>query len=354
MTDDDRVRSVARQAGRLLGALGLASLAGCSAVDGDGRGDATPTQPGDTDSDADGDQTMGDQATDDQDGTATGDGHGTATADGPTECTDARRQELDRRIEELEAELAETPAVHDPYEGYGRRAYARMVEQLEEGFPAETLRAAERVGTEARESVLVLEVYEGGQQVGGGTGWYVDETHVFTNAHVVYEGTIADAVKGFTVDGDEVELEVVDLVEELQPDLALLSADRPGTPLPTASGVDLAEGQPLVQVGHPSDVGFWVHTLGKFVTGIELLTDVPYTSLNTTVQGREGVSGSPLLDLDGNVVGITEGVSHPGAREFGDEATPAPEILYDVPLAVIAVSSHVGVDGIARYYDRWT
>lgn len=336
MTGDSGRRPAARRAGRLLGVLAAAGLAGCTALD-DGPNPSTP--PGD-----------GTGPDVDSDGTRTVDGS-SGPGDDTVECSDAEQEVLARRVEELESELA---TVDDPYEGYGRRAYAMLAEQLESGFPAETLRAAERVGTTARESVLVLEVYENGEQVGGGTGWYVDESHVVTNAHVVYNGTTVDAVRGFTVDGDEVALYVVDLVEGFQPDVAVLSADRPGPPLPTASGMELEAGQPLLQVGHPSDVGFWVVTLGKHLNGIELATDVPYTSLNTVVQGREGVSGSPLLDLDGTVVGMTEGVSHPGAREFGDAAVPAPETLYDVPLGVIAVSSHVGVDGIDRLYNRWT
>lgn len=305
MTDRELRSRAAR--GRLLGGAALAAavgLAGCS-----GTGDPSTSPPPDRNCDA----RLGD--------------------------VQAELVATNDRVEELSARLADADERAATLE--------RTVERRSTGYPPSVVAAAESVGVAARPGVVLLDVGSG-----HGTGWFVDETHVLTNSHNVAGG---GDVLGWTVDGDSFDLELVDRVESSVPDVALLRADHEGTPLPVGTAESVSAEQPLVQVGHPGSVGNWVVSLGEFVERLTLQTPGGelVDELVTDVPGREGNSGSPLLTLDGEVVGMTYGGSPKAGRPPGEPPQPADATVYDRPIAPKAWSNHVPVDVAVDLMDDW-
>ncbi|WP_162224457.1 S1C family serine protease [Halorussus amylolyticus] len=177
----------------------------------------------------------------------------------------------------------------------------------ESEFSGDIREMARRVGTEIQQSVVEIS-FDGGR--GGGTGWFLDDGHIVTNSHIARQ---TETVQFETFGGETGTAERVGYHPDMTPDLALLETDVSGVPsLSKGDSSTLEAGQPLVIVGHPGRVGKWVISLGAFQEyreGIDwLLTDAPT---------NQGNSGSPLVTLDGNVVGCVSGTTYPNGRPEG-------------------------------------
>lgn len=213
---------------------------------------------------------------------------------------------------------------------------------------------ARSVGERVRESVVAVEGSKGAR-LARGTGWFVDERTVVTNAHVVAG---VSGLTCWTLDGEELSAEVLATRREAvgyggNVDVAVLRTEGDGRPLPTvsASVLDgLERDQPLVSVGHPSFVGNWVVSLGAFVDRHR------YYGLLSTVPSRQGSSGSPLVTLDGEVVGLTVGSTPTGdgqGRRLGgapDPADPTVRESFDVE----ELTSHMPVPAVVRLVEEAT
>jgi serine protease Do len=138
-----------------------------------------------------------------------------------------------------------------------------------------------------------------------GTGVVIDERgYVVTNRHVVAG---ADRVTARLPDGTEVTAQVV--VEDARYDLAVLRvpADKKLQALPLGPGGDLMVGETVIAVGHPFGFTNTVSTgiisyVGREVTmpAGETLTNL----IQTTASINPGNSGGPLLNINGEVIGI--------------------------------------------------
>ena len=166
-------------------------------------------------------------------------------------------------------------------------------------FSDDVLAKAYIVGQNARNSVVIIEA-----PGGSGTGWLMsDSGHIMTNQHVI-DGF--DTVMVRLLDGRGFEGHVVGQTNP--PDVAVVKIDPPSgmVPLILGSSSDLKEGDPLIVVGHPSIMANWVTTLGTFISS-SIVTDgdgINSRELVTTVPGKQGNSGSPVLNLNGQVVGL--------------------------------------------------
>lgn len=254
---------------------------------------------------------------------------------------DAKIDRLDREIDEAERTLARQ-----------RRTLAELQgirDKYPNGWAADTVDTARSVGRAIRESILVLET-----AVGRGTGWFIDDHHVITTS------TLADVMDdpvGWTVTGEKVRLEHVARDQDGSPDIALLRTEFAGTPLPTRRAADLDHGTPVVQVGHPRGAGNWLTALGHYLyrrdrnyIGVD-----PTTVLYSSVTGRDGVAGAPLVTTEGEVIGLTFG-SSPREPSSPDDVAPEPAdpTVVDYEIAPKVWANHVPIEIVRGHYDAWT
>lgn len=215
----------------------------------------------------------------------------------------------------------------------------------ESEFSAEIVEQAREVGLQARKSVVVLEVpLEFGSS--GGTGWFLENGLIITNEHVV--ANAEGVITGYTLDGDTFSAQVIN--SSVDHDIAVLRTDYTNAPpLPVGSSKELTPGQPLVQVGHPGGFGNWVISLGGFVSmeGEAFRGDVP---------GMSGVSGSPILTLDGKVVGLTNGSTpaEPPEEYRGPGTPPSNSEVYQSISMLAQYSTHITIDIVLQKVAEWT
>jgi S1-C subfamily serine protease len=169
--------------------------------------------------------------------------------------------------------------------------------------PAQDLRELSRT---ARESVMLLKIFNtGGQEVGAGTGFAVDGGLVVTNLHVIeraarVEAVLADAT--FTVVGV--------IASDAENDLAILRLDQTSLPpLPLATGVTVEPGERVVVLGNPMGLS---GTLSEGIVSAVRDRGVDHQGrvgegpplLQITAAISPGSSGSPVMTLDGKVIGV--------------------------------------------------
>lgn len=321
-----------RRAGAVAAAVGLA---GCSST-GDGEVDATasaaPTR------------TAGEPTTSTPPSAG---GTPTARPPSPTPSCEATVDELRDELSAVERELESVREAHETTQRTLSELRA-VRDYYPDGWSSAMVDAARAVGEQIRPSVIVLE-FEGG----GGTGWFINEHHVVTNSHVVRsEGTPT----GWTIDGESFTLERVASDDDLSPDLALLRTDFSGTPLPTADHSDLEPRTPVVHVGHPFGAGNWVIALGHSLWKQEqdFIGIDPTTVLYSSVPGRQGVSGAPLVTLDGAVVGVTYGAISRAERVRSEAPEPADTRVIDYEIAPKVWGNHVPIEIVEAKVEEWT
>jgi serine protease Do len=141
-----------------------------------------------------------------------------------------------------------------------------------------------------------------GQRWGAGSGVVLGAGQVLTNAHNVR----GDQVTVTFADGHTAEGSVAG--RDIDSDLAVISVDTGETPaLPWASSTSVEIGNPVFALANPGGRGLRV-TFG-FVSGIERTFRGPRGrritgSLEHTAPLLPGSSGGPVLDADGQLLGI--------------------------------------------------
>ena len=157
-----------------------------------------------------------------------------------------------------------------------------------------------------------------GPQVEGlGSGWvYDDEGHVVTNQHVV-DG--ADKVTVVFEDGTEIGAQVVG--SDPSTDVAVLKLDRvPGSvrPLSVGSTSSLELGDPVVAIGSP--LGLQGTVTAGIVSGLGRDIEAPdgFTidgAVQTDAALNHGNSGGPLLNAQGQVIGVNAQIETGGVSQ---------------------------------------
>jgi putative serine protease PepD len=166
---------------------------------------------------------------------------------------------------------------------------------------------------------------EGAQQAQGSGFVYDDEGHVITNQHVV------DGAANVTVtfpDGDDYDATVVGT--DPSTDLAVLKIDAPPAelePLRLADSDDLQVGEGVVAIGSPFGLEQTVTT--GIVSALHRQITAPNNftiddAIQTDAAINHGNSGGPLLDLDGNVIGVNSQIeSESGGNDGVGFAVPS-------------------------------
>lgn len=222
-------------------------------------------------------------------------GEATPKCDGTDTATDDRTPDAERQ-NEVAALRSETAALHDEIDRVReetRRERAR--------FPESVRERARDVGLNARDGVVAIDFGVPGVVL---PGWFLEEDRVVATAGLFRDENVPDVTAGtaWLPDGESAEWELETTIE-FGPDLwgvAVLATDRSDRSLPIGDASGLSSGDRLVQVGHVPYFGNWIVALGEFQQRIDdpelLAGDVPV---------EQGIGGAPVLDADGDVVGMT-------------------------------------------------
>jgi len=160
-----------------------------------------------------------------------------------------------------------------------------------------------------------------GPQVGegAGSGFILDERgHIVTNNHVV---SGAERVTVIYASGIEAEAEIVGVDQDS--DLAVIRVD-PATyadgvgPLPLGDSDQVAPGEWVVAIGNPFGLGGSVtlgivSATGRLIPSGATSFSIPQ-AIQTDAAINPGNSGGPLLNLDGEVIGVNAQIATGGSQ----------------------------------------
>jgi len=173
---------------------------------------------------------------------------------------------------------------------------------------------------------VVSIVVETGQGISQGSGFVYDyDGHIITNYHVV-EGNVnleVDFVNGLKVRGKVIST-------DLDSDLAVIEVDVPAdqlSPLPMGDSDSIQVGQIVVAIGNPFSLSSTM-TMGIVSAKGRILDSMRQTAegssftaadiIQTDAAINPGNSGGPLLNLDGEVVGINRAIRTSGTTTEGE------------------------------------
>jgi serine protease Do len=172
-------------------------------------------------------------------------------------------------------------------------------------------------------------------QEGAGSGWIIDENGIIvTNNHVV-EG--AEAITVTTDNGDSYEADINSIFTDPLNDLAIIKVDAINLPaLKLGSAADMRIGDWVIAIGNALGQGIRATEGIVSQQGVSLQVDLNqtlYDLIETTAAINPGNSGGPLVNLAGEVIGITSAkIASVGVEGMGyaisiDIATPIIEQL---------------------------
>ncbi len=153
--------------------------------------------------------------------------------------------------------------------------------------------------------VGIMAYMEDGVSYGWGTGVIADaEGYIITNAHV-----LSEAVSCTVVLWNGRELEALLVGSDSETDLAVLKIQAKGlVPAAFGSSDELSVGDDVVAIGNPLGTDFSGTLTNGIVSAINRNVDYMGTDMDliqTNAALNEGNSGGPLINMYGQVVGIT-------------------------------------------------
>ncbi|MBC7290286.1 MAG: trypsin-like peptidase domain-containing protein [Actinotalea sp.] len=201
-------------------------------------------------------------------------------------------------------------------DGQAGPAGASLPVSVERDPAAGELTGVAGIAAEVLPSVVAIEV-RGRQGAGTGSGFVLREDgYILTNSHVVSaaDGGGGDVVVVFA-DGSQEQAEIVGRTADY--DLAVIRVPRTGlTPLALADSDQVAVGDPVIAIGAPLGLQ------GTVTTGIVSALNRPVSAgsqdetafinaIQTDAAINPGNSGGPLVDAEGQVVGINSAIAQP-------------------------------------------
>jgi len=199
----------------------------------------------------------------------------------------------------------------------------------DEGFDPEAIYRREAPGVVTVASVFGSggSLLGGGDRQGVGSGFVLNgDGEIATNAHVVTEGEgkeieAADEVFIRFADSNQVPAEVVGF--DPNSDVALLRIDPGGLtlrPLPLGRSSALRVGAPVAAIGSPYNEpqSLSIGVISGLDRTIDSLTGFAIQdAIQTDAAVNRGNSGGPLLDADGEVLGINSQIRSTGGGSEG-------------------------------------
>lgn len=137
---------------------------------------------------------------------------------------------------------------------------------------------------------------------GQGTAFHIGDNRFLTAAHVV-SGTILFAIRRLRFLDVESETFTREERDEDIDARILETEGGPDTTVTFGSVHDLDEGDTVFTVGHPFNVGRWIIGIGTYQGRNDDASNFDETYV-ADVPNESRSSGSPIFDLDGNVVGL--------------------------------------------------
>jgi putative serine protease PepD len=164
-------------------------------------------------------------------------------------------------------------------------------------------------------SVVTINV-QGSQESGTGSGVIIrSDGYILTNNHVVSVGANGGSISVVTNDGQHASAKIIGT--DSSDDLAVIKVDglKNLTAATFGKSSSLVVGQTVVAVGAPlglSDTvtsGIISNTARPVTTGDSSNTEAVFNAVQTDAAINPGNSGGPLVDLNGNVVGINAAIA---------------------------------------------
>lgn len=129
---------------------------------------------------------------------------------------------------------------------------------------------------------------------GGGSGFFISPNEIITNHHVVLD------TKTVLIKKSNGAMCFADVIfTQTKPDLALLKTDCEGKPIPLAESVKA--GQSILTMGDPMYREFFV---SKGIVGLVEDNEISHDAVIDN-----GMSGGPVVNLNGQLVGVTYAAS---------------------------------------------
>lgn len=182
---------------------------------------------------------------------------------------------------------------------------------------------------------------------GEATAFRISEDLVLTNAHNLSaeSGDVPEGLTFTLTDINGEEHAATFLGAEFGADLALMRLEKPLDALPYFDMDNWAtrhEGNKIViAIGHPGRIGFWTPTIGRSENGIQDLSDLEGEKAAVAAQAKmgatEGSSGSPIFDIEGNLLGILFG-SQSGFVERDASAGTLSSYFYAEGIAIYSLA----------------
>jgi len=190
------------------------------------------------------------------------------------------------------------------------------------------------------QGVASITVYAEGLVIGQGSGFLIDnDGHILTNFHVVENADEIEVVfpKGFRTRGTLIGT-------DLDSDIAVIQAEvntSAITPLPLGSSKDVKVGQYVVAIGNPyglsgsMTVGI-VSARGRLLNSLRAAPSGGFFTAPDLIQTdaaiNPGNSGGPLLNLDGEAIGINRAIR---TDESGNGTISNTGIGFAVPIDIV-------------------
>ena len=178
------------------------------------------------------------------------------------------------------------------------------------------------IAARATPSVVTLQV-EGADGSGTGSGWVYDTAgHIVTNNHVVAGAADSGKITVVLANGQQLDGTVVG--RDRSYDLAVVKVDRTDlAPLTLGRSADVVVGDQVIAVGAPLGLDSTVtagivSALNRPVTPGEQDDQSYINAIQTDAAINPGNSGGPLLDMQGQVIGVNSAIATaPGSSQSG-------------------------------------
>ena len=188
------------------------------------------------------------------------------------------------------------------------------------------------------ELIIINGVPETGRSTALGSGFvYDNQGHIITNYHVIDGASKADVT--FT-DGNTYSAKVIG--KDPYADIAILQitdnfSEEKVIPLPIANSSNVRTAEPVIAIGNPFGLSGTITTgivsaQGRLLPNPDTGFSIPNT-IQTDTPINPGNSGGPLLNVQGQVIGMNTAIfSNTGAYSGVGFAIPSNTIAKEVPL----------------------